>query len=436
MHYFHRVLDSPNTPKGLKTEIEKALVTSERAVMSEVETSTLRVPVGEGLLHAIVTGNGLLYMPDTGGCKSYPLDSYVVKRDPMGNILEIIIKESVHPVALPEDVQDAVANAEKNADDTVDVYTYVKRLKNKWSVFQEVGDQEIPGTNGTYALDNCPWLSIPWKLIRGEDYGRGLVEEYYGDLMSLEELTKAIVLYSVAAAKILVMVNPNGAVSEEDIANSKSGDVITGSKDEVTILQLDKYYDLRVAQETIADIKMRLEQAFLLTSSIQRDAERVTAEEIREMAKDLENGLGGVYASLSQTLQLPLVQRLMKIMTKQKKLPNLPNLPKGTIKPMIITGLEALGRGNDLTKLSLFMGQVQALGPEAQMYINTDVLLTKLVNSLGIDAKDLLKSREEVAQAQQIAQQQAMIANAVPDIVKGAMSNAQGQEATAGATTS
>jgi hypothetical protein len=126
----------------------------------------------------------------------------------------------------------------------------------------------------------------------------------------------------------------------------------------------------------------------------------------------------------------------MKIMTKQKKLPNLPNLPKGTIKPMIITGLEALGRGNDLTKLSLFMGQVQALGPEAQAYINTDVLLTNLVNSLGIDAKDLLKSREEVAQAQQIAQQQAMIANAVPDIVKGAMSNAQGQKATAGATTS
>ena len=42
-------------------------------------------------------------------------------------------------------------------------------------------------------------------------------------------------------------------------------------------------------------------------------------EEIRYMASQLETALGGVYSLLSQEFQLPLVQLLMKRMSKAKR---------------------------------------------------------------------------------------------------------------------
>lgn len=51
--------------------------------------------------------------------------------------------------------------------------------------------------------------------------------------------------------------------------------------------------------------------AFLLNSAVQRQGERVTAEEIRYVAGELEDTLGGVYSILAQELQLPLAKRLL-----------------------------------------------------------------------------------------------------------------------------
>ena len=69
---------------------------------------------------------------------------------------------------------------------------------------------------------------------------------------------------------------------------------------------MQKFNDFRVAQESAQKIEERLAAAFLLNSSVQRDAERVTAEEVRFMAQELESTLGGVYSVLSQEFQLPL----------------------------------------------------------------------------------------------------------------------------------
>ena len=81
------------------------------------------------------------------------------------------------------------------------------------------------------------------------------------------------------------------------------------------------------------------------------------------MAEDLEQALGGIYSILSQEFQLPYVMRKMAIMEKNKKLPK---LPKSSIRPSIVTGLEALGRGNDKNKLISFLTTINnTLGVEA-----------------------------------------------------------------------
>ena len=120
-----------------------------------------------------------------------------------------------------------------------------------------------------------------------EDYGRGFVEEYLGDLKSLEALTKAIVEGSAEQLKYC-HVNPNGTTRARTLAEAPNGAIVQGSEGDVSVLQLNKFNDFRTAQATMNGITDRLSQAFLLTSGVVRDAERVTAEEIRMLSQELE----------------------------------------------------------------------------------------------------------------------------------------------------
>ena len=288
----------------------------------------------------------------------------------------------------------------------------------------------MPGSEGTYPKNKCPFLALRFTHIDGEDYGRGFVEEYIGDLKSLETLTKAIVEGSAAASKVLFLVRPNGSTRIKTLADSPNGAIVSGDDQDVSTLQLQKSADFRVAQETIRTLAERLSRVFLMNSSVRRDAERVTAEEIRIAYQELEIALGGVYSILSQEFQLPLVQLIMNKMQKEKKLPKFPD---ESLKPMIVTGVEALGRGQDLNELAGFLQHLSPLGPEVvQRELNVGEYIDRLAASLGIDSQGLLKTEEQKQQEQQAMQQQqeqamqqqmvAKVATDVaPELAKGAM---------------
>lgn len=400
--------------EGMRANVEKALSKIERAIAGEIEASAMRVGVHEALKQLIVAGNVLLFLPPEGGLRVFRLDRFVVKRDPMGSVLEIVVKEDVAPDTLP-DAMKALVAAEA-ADKSVELFTWIKREGKKWTVHQEIKDIIVPGSEGSYPLDKSPWMPLRWTRIDGEDYGRGHIEEYIGDLKSLEGLNKAIVEGSAVAARVVPLVNPNGVTDEDDLAEAENFEFVSGVADDVTFLQVAKFADFRIAYETAAAIEQRLAYAFMLNTSIQRKGERVTAEEIRFMAGELEDALGGVYSILSLELQLPLVTRVMHTMERAKKLPT---LPKGTVKPTITTGLEALGRGHDLNKLDVFIaGLRDALGPEVlSQALNVGDYIARRGAALGIDTDGLIKSAEQQAAEQQQAQMMAMIQQLGPNAI-------------------
>jgi len=412
----------------LKTELEKALAEIERAVQAEVETSAVRVGVFEALKQLIVAGNVLLYVPDKGGVRVFNLDRYVCKRDPMGNVQSIIVKESIDPDVLPDSIRaqvDAVDETQKDAHGRkeVDVYTGISREKGKWVARQQVADIEIDEAYGEYPLDKNPWIPLRYTRIENDDYGRSFIEEYLGDLQSLEGLTQAIVEGSAAAAKVLFLVSPNGTTRPRSLASAPNGAIVQGNADDVTVLQMQKHADFKVAQETMNQIKERLGFAFLMNTAIQRKGERVTAEEIRFMAQELEDVLGGVYSILAQEFQMPLVNRLMARMEKGGRLPA---LPKKIVKPTIVTGLEALGRGHDLNKLDMFIqGVAQLLGDDFKTYIDLGDYLKRRATSLGIDTEGLVKDQEQIQAEQQQQQAQMMAQQVAPNVANAAGKMAQ-----------
>ena len=420
--------------KEIKSEVEKSLATIEREVSSKIEQLALRVSVFEALKHLIVAGNVLTYLPKKGTMRVFPLTNFVCKRDASGNIVEIVIEETIHPTYLDGDTLERISQFEDyKPDEECELYTHIYKLNDKeFYTCQEVKGVKIESSQGTYPIDSLPYQALRMVRVDNEDYGRGYVEEFLGDLKSLEGLSQSLVESAAASSKVVFMVRPNSVTRKKDLANTRNGDIITGSSEDVAVLQAQKQYDLQVVERSIAKLEERLSYAFLLNTAIQRDAERVTAQEIRYMAQQLETAMGGIYSLLSQEFQLPLVTILMKRMSQANEIPS---LPKNSVKPTIITGVEALGRGNDLQKLREFVAEIANLAqvnPAVVQSLNTQDLIKRIATGLGIDTEGLVKSDEELAQ-EQAAQEDAMqnqqmmqlAEKAVAPAVQGAMKQSQ-----------
>lgn len=385
----------------VRAEIDKTLSSVERSIQREIEVMAIRPAVFEAMKHLIVAGNVLIHMsPD--GMRVHHLDTYVVKRDPSGRIRHIVLKETIAPEFLPDEVLQQIPEESRKSssllnDEGMDIYTCLHRGSNgKWEVYQEVSGVIIESTRGSYSDDSLPWFALRMNRVDGESYGRSYVEEYLGDLRSLEGLTQAIVEGSAAAAKVLFLVNPNGVTNPDTLATSPNGAIREGLATDVTVLQVQKQADFSIALQAISTIRERLSYAFLLAESTIRNAERVTAEEVRLTTAAVERQLGGIYSVLSQEFQLPMINRIMETMTRQKRLPK---VPKQFVKPLVTTGVDALGRGNDLAKLDTFLvGLMQVLGPEAMQYLNMGEYLNRRAAALGIDTEGLVRTEEEVTQ--------------------------------------
>jgi hypothetical protein len=346
----------------------------------------------------------------------------------MGNIDKIITKESISPSHLSADILEAL-DGKLSDEDSIDLYTCISSINDTtYEVFQEIKGVRLEDSHGTYPKEKLPYLALGLNKVDGEDYARGFVEQYQGDLESLEGLSAAIVQGAAASAKVLFMVAPNGTTRKRTLAQSSNGAIVEGNAADVTTLQVQKHADFRVALETINQIVERLNYAFMLTESSIRKAERVTAEEVRLVTQSLERQLGGVYSVLSQEFQLPLVSILMHRMEKANRLPK---LPKGLVTPVIVTGIDALGRGQDLNKLDSFVAGVgQVLGPQVvAQYVNVSEYLERRASALGIETDGLIRSQEEIQAEMQQAQQMQMMQQLGPEAMKSATSvtNTQAQ---------
>jgi len=412
--FFKLQVNDINMPQELGPEIRSELDLSfakiERTIMEAIAASSDRVVVHQALKHLVVAGNALIYM-GKDGLKLYPLNRYVVDRDGNGNVIEIVTKETISKKLLKleypgyelSEPNSPVDNSSRH-DDECDIYTHVTLDNNRWIWHQEVEDKILPKSMGKAPLDANPWLVLRFNHVDGEVYGRGRVEEFIGDLKSLEALSQALVEGSAAAAKVVFTVSPSSTTKPATLAKAGNGAIIQGRPDDIGVVQVGKTADLQTAYQMVGTLSQRLSEAFLILNV--RDSERTTAEEVRMTQLELEQQLGGLFSLLTVEFLVPYLNRKLNVAQKTGEIPR---LPKGNIvKPTIVAGINALGRGQDRESLAQFLTLIaQTMGPEAlQTYINPEEVVKRLAASQGIDVLNLVKSMEELQQEQQAAMQQ------------------------------
>lgn len=383
--------------------IEAGLSMVERIMMSYMEANAYRTTLHELIRQLVIAGAALIYLPPPDGAsqgnpmKLYTLHNHVVQRDGLGNVLQVITLDKVAFAALPEDVRTKL-DGDYKPDEEIEVYThvYLDDESGDFLSYQEIDGEEVEGTDGTYPVTACPWIPVRWTKRDGEHYGRSHVEEYLGDLQSLENLSEAMVKFSMIASKVVALVNPNGITQVRRLTKATTGAFVPGRKADIEFLQLEKTADFTVAKSVADNIEARLSYVFMLNSAVQRGGERVTAEEIRYVARELEDTLGGVYSILSQELQLPIIRVLLSQLQATQQIPD---LPQEAVEPTVSTGSEALGRGQDLDKMTQFLQAMQLVAPlEQDGDLNAKTIKLRLAQAIGIDTTNLILTEDEKAQ--------------------------------------
>ena len=388
----------------MRSELDLSFAKMERMVMESVAASSDRVVVHQALKHLVVGGNALIFM-GKDGLKHYPLNRYVVDRDGNGNVIEIVTKELINKNLLPKEVMKEprpVMDESFSHENDAEVYTHVRLDNNRWLWHQEVYGKKIPGSESKAPADASPWLVLRFNSVDGENYGRGRVEEFLGDLKSLDGLSQSLVEGSAAAAKVVFVVSPSSTTKAQTLAKAGNGAIVQGRPDDIGVIQVGKTADFNTAMTMMQQLERRLSEAFLILNV--RQSERTTAEEVRLTQLELEQQLGGLFSLLTVEFLLPYLNRKLLVLQRSGQLPR---IPKDLVNPTIVAGINALGRGQDRESLTSFIMTIaQTLGPDALMqYINADEAIKRLAAAQGIDVLNLVKSMEQIQQEQSDAAQ-------------------------------
>jgi hypothetical protein len=407
---------------SFRSEIGKKLLGFERNITSRTDRKAHRKVIYEAMKKLIVTGNVLLrWLPD-GKLRTHSLGSYVVERDYSGTPYRVILRESKMVQLLDDELREQVLTAQPELvgkpDAECSLTTYWGAMDNseQWETWQEVGKTGIvvPESYGTYKAEDVPVSPQRFVASDDQDYGIGLCEEHIADLMDLEELEVNVKEISKAISKVIPLIDPNGMTEVHDIANAGNLEFVAGRDEDISVVTLlDKVNDYQAAQHQIDKITRRLEQVFLLYTSVQRDAERVTAEEIRYIANELEKGHGGLYTVLADEFQRPYVQHMVSEAIKDGDLPR-ELFVDGDIQPEIVTGIDAIGRGQDIEALREIIQLGQNV-EEIRSELNWSEVLTRYFVARGLELDGLLKDEnQKVAEQQQaLAAQRTQMADGV-----------------------
>lgn len=387
-----------------------------------LDSKNIRPVMFEIIKSLIVTGNSLMMLGDE--ISYIRVNDFCVKRDYYGKVCEILTKTCLKFEQLTVDVQE-VCLAKKphgyRPDSEVSVYRWYKvdETGKRMAMTYWIDDLNLEDAKyqGDWKREDCPARPLTWGLTSNADYGTGLVEEYAGDFAALSTMSTSFVQGSVLASEFRWLANPAGQTQPEDLRDSANGAVISGIEGDIALISAGQGMGqtLQMMMNGMDVYTRRISQGFLMLGGVTRDAERVTAEEIRMQANELENSLGGAYSRLAIDMQLPIAHWLL----------NMQDLSLKGVKMnvSIVTGLNALSRNGDLDNLNAAVANITAMyqmPPLAMRMMKMDAVISDIMSGHGLLASRYVKTTDQVAAEEQQAQQQQLAQQGAANVVDGA----------------
>lgn len=360
----------------------------------------------------IITGNMLMYRDkDAAKLIVWSLRSFVVRRTAAGDWRCIVLKQRFATDELPAEIRNDYyakrPEAANNPSRQIDLFTVIEKapgvVNPRVVVWNEIDGLRC-GPEASYPEHLCPYVLSTWNLSDGEHYGRGLVEDFTGDFAKLSLVSEQQGLYELEALSILNLVDEAAGGVVDEYQESDTGDYVRGKTGAVTSYERGDYNKIAAIRESLGEVIQRLSAAFMYTGNT-RDAERVTAEEIRAQAKEAENTLGGVYSLLAEQLQQPLAYLCMYEVSDKL----LAGLVNRLYKPTILTGIPALTRAVEIQNLLAAAQEASAIVPllaQLDKRVDPSKVLDLIYSNRSVNTASIFKSPQQRAQEAKAAEQQ------------------------------
>jgi len=414
---FFTVAPTPETQRALEQENgeENAAIIKDqiRDATSKIEQEAIRNlrlveyrPVAiEACKHLIITGNVLLRRMPSGKRVLYPIDRYGIRRDIEGNPIEAVtydkkklctftpaqqeVIKAIHPKVRPTDKLELLSHYRLASD-------------GRWVFRQEV--EGVPmGRQKKFAAKDFDLLPLVWNLPSGFHYATGLVEDNSTTFHKIDVTTEALTDLIAIAADIKFFVKPGSPLGLQlrELNNSPRGAYFSGNGEDITVPEVGIRGDLETIAGILSKWENDLSSVFLMSAV--RDAERVTAEEVRMVARELESAFGGLYSQLALAWQQKEADYSLSSM-------DVGALLGKDFEVLVTTGLESLSREGQIDNLRLAISDLQLLEnvPDELRGVFNPLRTAKfLFTNRGVALIDFLNTPEEMQANEQRALAQA-----------------------------
>lgn len=331
-----------------QADLSAEMASVERQAFSFLENSLQRPKLTRIAELLLATGNCLAIEEDDKTLRVLSTRYYTIRRTRKGCIKSLVIREKVIFDELDDKAQELLGYRFQQ-DQTVEYFIWIRREKGgHYTETHWVNEIQLPFNifGSRYADESkLPYHPLTWSLADGKNYGTGLVEDYLRDFIALSGVSQAVTEGAVACSQNRILIDPSSTTNPDDFNASVNNQAIPGTPDSVNNVAMGNPSGVQVSMSQAEVVERRLRQAFMLTSGIIRQAERLTAYEIRKMAEEMDIQHGGSYSALSGSIQPWMAKWCMRGA----------KLPKDYINSSIklVTGTDAMSRGADVDNMRL-----------------------------------------------------------------------------------
>lgn len=397
------------------------LTQKRRSLMQELVTgSTLE------RLDDRVSDDGELYFT----LRVFPRDCYVTRRDAEGSVVEHVTTEKVDILALDEKVRERARlpksdyENKPSSERMVDLLTGVSwhPQSRTWVIKQEINGYKVMPKPREEKV--TPFFPGEFDLVLNEHEGRGFVESLYPELASYDQLRERILDWAAMASKMVPIIDYNAEMREEDW-EKKSGEPVRcrvqgGQAQDAGMLTVNGVANFQIVREVHGELRKELGQQFLLESETGPGGEAMRSPRAWEyVGQQLKGGLGGLYATMVDDHQLPLIERVEHVLQKRGKFDGL-KLPNGAAHTRTLTGFAALASQAQIGKMTGMMQYFAPLGENALKSFDMRAMAKAWMRIDRVDVPGFIKTDEIMAREAEAANAQQAQLMAAQQAVKSA----------------
>ncbi len=383
-------------------EFRKEASRVEKRAVQHLESIGYRTAATQTAKVLVATGDAVLYNPGDGARPSvYTMRDYVAVKDLSGTDTLLIMRDTKAFGTFDADLQEEILRMSEErhikAQDDVTLYTaYELQDDGRYAVMQGTNHGDFGhGEQRRVPQDAVPHTHLSWNLTRGENYGRGLVEDYSGAFHMIDALSRTIAQLAARIAAQKIMVDPQAGIDVDALNSADSSTYVSGRKDGISTEKLVDPQDIVALDQLIQGHKRQISAAFLYQSGNTRDAERVTAEEIRENAAELEIAHGGVYSRFAADWQAKAAKEAVA---------EVDGVLSSDLDTRIITGMDSLSRQGEMQAVRVWiqdLGMLNTVPEHMQSVIKPSEFAEYTAVQRGVNHDAFVKTDTELTEERQ-----------------------------------